>query len=518
MYSHTRILTWLFLGSLVCVRGASAQPFLPFHDVPVVSAHADSVLTFRQIFSRGHCETIRAIVLGDSQETCPLGLGVVYIPRLNYELFLRYGNVPETPLAGPQAHNGGAPWADWVLRNSNAGPGVTSSRLSTATLPPLLLAGKSSTTNGDNVNGDQWYGGLYVLQHSSAHIDPAAAIDHSRRYFKRGEGVYMDVFAATNPSSGEITARVTPNTNSSPSYYQPTVSTIAVNMGLQQSVFEIKRQRIGPLPFNGRDYMQVELSGSDDAKFTDILGARYVSIVDDRGWAITSFAAGGYRASYILSSHGGCGPVLAALEPDVVFLAFGVNDFSSGVSPVQFQDATLNLIAFLREHTHPNLPIILLAEADRMFAGLPDSFATNFDQLAGVLHFIAQTVPDVCAVNGRLLTHQQGWTRQGDLAPFLADNVHYNANGAILKARLEIDALYAAFGTRCVIDLDDGTSLGTPDCGIDISDLLYFLVTFEQGATAADLDDDGDGASSNPDGAVDVNDLLYFLARFEIGC
>ena len=68
----------------------------------------------------------------------------------------------------------------------------------------------------------------------------------------------------------------------------------------------------------------------------------------------------------------------------------------------------------------------------------------------------------------------------------------------------------------CFADLDNGSGNGTPDGGIDVNDLLYFLSAFEQGSNAADLDN-GSGTGV-PDGGVDVNDLLFFLAHFEAGC
>ncbi len=69
---------------------------------------------------------------------------------------------------------------------------------------------------------------------------------------------------------------------------------------------------------------------------------------------------------------------------------------------------------------------------------------------------------------------------------------------------------------RCPADLDDGSGAGTPDGGIDINDLLFFLSKYEAGDIAADLDD-GSGAGT-PDGGVDINDLLFFLAHYEGGC
>jgi hypothetical protein len=73
----------------------------------------------------------------------------------------------------------------------------------------------------------------------------------------------------------------------------------------------------------------------------------------------------------------------------------------------------------------------------------------------------------------------------------------------------------------CPADLDDNGNVedgGTPDGAITIDDLLYFLVAFENGSVAADLDNDGEPTVGTPDGAVTIDDLLFFLVRFEGGC
>jgi hypothetical protein len=68
----------------------------------------------------------------------------------------------------------------------------------------------------------------------------------------------------------------------------------------------------------------------------------------------------------------------------------------------------------------------------------------------------------------------------------------------------------------CPADVDDGTGTGTPDGGVTIDDLLYYLGLFEAGVAGADVDD-GSGTGT-PDGGVTIDDLLYYLARFEAGC
>lgn len=71
-------------------------------------------------------------------------------------------------------------------------------------------------------------------------------------------------------------------------------------------------------------------------------------------------------------------------------------------------------------------------------------------------------------------------------------------------------------GGACPADLDDGSGTGTPDAGVTVDDLLYFLVKFEAGDLDIDLDNACGGGV--PDNAVTVDDLLYFLYHFELGC
>lgn len=73
----------------------------------------------------------------------------------------------------------------------------------------------------------------------------------------------------------------------------------------------------------------------------------------------------------------------------------------------------------------------------------------------------------------------------------------------------------------CAADLDDDGAFdngNAPDGAVEGADLLYFLLAFDAGDTAADLDNDGDPTIGVPDGAVTIEDLLFFVAHFEAGC
>jgi hypothetical protein len=100
-------------------------------------------------------------------------------------------------------------------------------------------------------------------------------------------------------------------------------------------------------------------------------------------------------------------------------------------------------------------------------------------------------------------------------------NANQRADGCDLARGTSVDANGNGVPDECdppacVADMDDGSGTGTPDGGVTIDDLLYYLTVFEAGVIAADVDD-GSGTGT-PDGGVTIDDLLYYLVRFEAGC
>ncbi len=116
-----------------------------------------------------------------------------------------------------------------------------------------------------------------------------------------------------------------------------------------------------------------------------------------------------------------------------------------------------------------------------------------------------------------LFSDLQGRGESVYIANFLyTDEALTDAQVAALGGPNARGIAYLRPAATCPADLDDGSGTGTPDGGVDINDLLYFLAQYEAGALPADLDD-GSGAGT-PDGGVDINDLLFFLAHYEAGC
>jgi len=72
------------------------------------------------------------------------------------------------------------------------------------------------------------------------------------------------------------------------------------------------------------------------------------------------------------------------------------------------------------------------------------------------------------------------------------------------------------YGVTCIADVDDGSGTGTPDGGVTIDDLLYYLGLFADGNIRADVDNGT--FTGTPDGGVTIDDLLYFLSRYADGC
>lgn len=468
------------ISALWLSAAATAQPFL---DVPHVFTQSPEV--FRDLFASSRCGTVRAVIFGDSQETTPGGWGVVYVPRLQYEFWSRIGNTPESPWVRLGMNTGGgSPYSTWLVRTTAAQPGVTPTYYAPSAFPPDLLGVKSSATNGSNVNGNQWYGAIALLQHGCEGTHPGTELPGGGPYFDVGDPMYLDVLAYTNPGSGGVRVRVTPAPTSISGYFFPTIGYLSHSMSLDGPAGLARTHRFGPLPTTPGTYMQVEIAGDDSTRLTELVSAKFVNGADPRGWSFTSLSAGGYRADSVLLNHGSCGPVLSAMSPDVAFLCYGANDAESW-NTAQFKSRLQVLIAYVRSNTRPDLPIILMSDPARLNLAT-DQARINYDEQPGAHYDLAIADPLVCALNSRRLTHEAGWT-VATASTYLIDSVHYNSFGARFKAQLEAQALFGAFfpapadcntnGIDDACDIASGTSQdlnadGVPDecaCSPDVN-------------------------------------------------
>ena len=370
-----------------------------YDEVPELFTRSPGV--FRALFRDASSVGKTALMLGDSQETCPGGYGEVYVPRFNWELWQRYGSTPSTPWTTMRtSYGGGTPWGQWLLRAGFAPPSLTETRVGPSRLPPGFPGGKTSTRGGQNVNLNQEFGQLLMLQHDSAGASPETGINGVASYFPVGGSCLIDVIAATSPRSGEVSVRVSTAATAVPSFFAPVEAVLQSTMGLEDLEVDVRSQRLGPVESRAGAYLQAEFSGTDPLRFTDVIAARFVSGGVARGLTVTPIAEGGYSSSTMLAMHGECFRVLELMNPDVVFLCYGANDVGSYYTPENYRAYVELLIGRLRREVSSTLPVILISDPAR--GGLNEYQHELYDRYAGANYQIAQGDPLVPAKSSSL--------------------------------------------------------------------------------------------------------------------
>jgi lysophospholipase L1-like esterase len=292
-------------------------------------------------------------------------------------------------------------------------------------------------------------------------------------------------------------------------------------MGLAQAgPSEYRHEVIGPFALpTGMAQIQVELSGSDASRFTDILTARFVSAAPGKGWVFSDLSAGGYDANSLLIAHSDCGPALATLGADVVFIMYGANDAGAGATPERFRDRLVADITFVRRWLGAQTPVVIIADVYRAFdQANAAQCSANLDRYPWAAWAVAQQDPLVAAVNARRALDGLGW-RAGSAGEFLSDNVHYTAHGAIVKARMESQLMFDAWDDTPCAPIADVASVGgadAPDGQLTGDDVLVFIEAFIHGQIAADVAKVGGGLGQ--DGLYTVDDLVVFMRDFFAGC
>jgi len=403
---------------------ASTQ-FESFDALPYV--YTQDPARFTSLFESAHSQTIRIAVLGDSQETCPGGGGNVYIPRLNYEAWKVYRNTPETSLVGYCSYGGSITPAEWLLRGGAAAPGASKTRLDPRQILPGITPAAHSTPNHKaNING-QMFGQLTKLQDDAIALAQGCQIPTDCSYFDPSGIVRAEIFAATNPNSGEISYRARPLDAAGMSYYAPQTTAGTLALGLASPTFAVKSALTAPLDYAGKRYMQLEVCGDSDDRLTDILGLRFVNESCPQGMVFTSASAGGYETGTFLASHGNSGPLFNALGFHAAIIHTSANDAVHSHNVQEFQADTRALIATVRQWTNdPSFKFILAADPD--LSTVSTSERIEFDQYVGAQIAIAQSDPNVLVLNSRRLTHEQGWRYDSSLfTGFVADGVHYTS-------------------------------------------------------------------------------------------
>jgi lysophospholipase L1-like esterase len=434
------VLAGLAATALNCSALAFGQQAFPsFSEVDFF--YSQNPQRFRDLWQSARVQTVRIAVLGDSQETSPTSHGFQYIPLLNYELWKRFGNSPETPVEGCSFYGGGGtPPANWLVSGRCNAPGPADTRLSPAQILPSVRVRAFSTLNGAaNITGGT-RGQLTMLQRDAVDVDAGAGIPTNLSYFNPSGVVKARIFAATNPSSGEIAYQVRPAATHSPLYSAAVTAIGTINLGLQSPTFAIKSGETSPLEFNGNPYLSLEVFGTSDTELTDVVGLRFFNETHPEGVVVDTFSLGGYSASNLLREHADAGAMFAAFGFQAAILHYGANT-NGRSAPEQFAADIADVISLVRAWVgDAAFPVILIADVYQ--SRLTPAELVENDQYVGAQLAIAQADANVMVVNARRLTEDIGWNpTSGQSDQFMEDGVHYTAVGAKALAAAVIAAL-----------------------------------------------------------------------------
>lgn len=411
---------------------------LPFDQVEY--SYTNSPALFSGLWALARSQTIRVALLGDSQETSPEGRGDVYVPRLQYETWKRYRNVPETVVGGYHSY-GDVPYGDWLLRSSAAQPGASPTRIAPERLLPGIPAAAHAAPAGPHSVNGQWYGQLMVLEPDARSLNPGAEVPTNTSYFCTQGSVRAEIFAATYPTSGGILYKARPSDTES-NYFAPATLQDTAPLALAESTFKVKSVMTAPLPLNGKRYLQLEILGNMTSALTDVIGARFRSDQCPHGVVIQDLSAGGLSTKEFLSNYRSAGDLFRAMGFDAAILHFGANDIGEGATAEMFRTDTQRLIAQIRAWTgKPDFPVILMSDPYRK--GLSPMSEAEYDRYPGALRAIAASDPAVLVINSRRLMDERGWkmAQPNRLNELLLDDVHYTPRGAIELAEAEMRTL-----------------------------------------------------------------------------
>lgn len=424
--------------SLWGLQATDAAAFDDYKNVPDVFVRVPSV--FQSLWGSAKTKTVRIALFGDSQENGKRR-GEIYVLRLNYEMWKRFGNVPETPLAGYGSY--GAPperYGEWLLRGKTVRRlGGSPSRVPEEQRPPGVNPSAHSTKSYLLLNVNrQWFGQLTMLQQDASSANPAAEIPRDLDYFKTDGTVKAEIFAATNSSSGEVYYRARPTSSAEPSYWSGETTAGEMTLGLESKEFAVKSGTTAPLDYAGKKYMAVEIHGSNSDKLTDILGVRFLNETHPEGAVVTDLSRGGYTIKDFLDKHAAAGDLIRALDFHAAILHYGANDADT-MSAQDFKTYTETMIALIRSWSgKPDLAVILLGDPDRN--ELTAEQRAQFDQFPGAQYAIAQADKHVMFVNSRHVVEvaAKWYSGSPELGTLLVDFVHYTPKGAQVLAGAEV--------------------------------------------------------------------------------
>jgi hypothetical protein len=400
-----------------------------FLDVPYI--HCAREAFWRELLV-GRSTTLRIAVIGDSQETTPLGFGDGYAANMMRETFLRYGNLPETSLCSSASSTGNTAGMFSPCR-VEAASGVA---LTTATnkRPPGMGHLRYATTNG-------WTMALMP--------DVPLAADQTLRgstfWPKTADTAEAHVYFFSadyiGASSDDECAYGTATTNNIAFVSGFPGGSTSSGLDLSTTSDPFRTLEV-PVVWGAEDYFAVNVRGTS-ATGVEVLGGRFVNTANPAGVVFDWLASGGYQVTSFITNHANCGPLMVSMGYGAVMLTFGANDAYNGDTAETYKSDIASLIATLRGASFfndPNLPIIVIPDpyvrTDPGHSNYAEHAAEwlEHQEYPGVIKELIDEGDDyLLLVNSLRLLYETGWSQAssdltvapGSMTEWSSDSVSY---------------------------------------------------------------------------------------------
>ncbi len=392
---------------------------------------------------------VRWARLGDSQETSPGGNATLGDPIIAYELWKRYGNIPESQCIPVTNLGGGSPFAAIGVRETlNAS--VAAGTALAARFPYCMEPGGNNRFD----NSTPTTGALFLCQADLLGVNSAVTeISRTVEYMQRtGLEFHMLVPCITDQGS-TIAYRDSLSTTGGPAYFNANTATGTYDITAAQvndnDFIEISHAcNFGASPPTAANlsssYMQHILVSANASQVE--FGPAWFASGNKSGVALTSWGAGGKKMADFLVDRSAWSYFGIAFAPDIVSIQFGANDGPAPVTAAQFALDAEALVSAL-EHDMTGTVFVLISDTPR--TGLTAGQLTEYNLYADALLAVAQAHPDTCVfVNvQRRVTDSYGWTETtAATGGFTADGVHDTIAGARIKGRETVNGLFRVAG------------------------------------------------------------------------
>jgi len=383
-------------------------PYANFTQVPV--GYTPCPDAFQAVLEKAGKQIVKIAVIGDSQETQYGGFGETYLPALNQEFALRYGNAPCSTVGsgnyGGYASAGAYIGCKWLKINREPISGGAAFMATSKVLPNMAVTAVNSNANYQS-------GKLIAL----ADKMPSATSPQLRwsSFFDATQGVQLELFLGTRPDAAPLTLGTAYNANWSHSFTLTDAIT-GINPGLVGPLSSIVKYRTPTLtgPTSAQHmYTGLKLTSAGTAA-VDVIDGRFYTAnpAKQYGVVIDNFGFGGYTAQQWYEAFKGTGEMLKALGPyDMVIIHFGAND-STGT--VDAHEAGLRaVIDYARaSHSDQRLPIVICSDGFRQHASAP--IRAVYQTFPGVGLSLAQELDNVMVINLQRMTDLAGYNETSE--------------------------------------------------------------------------------------------------------